>query len=127
MNYHKAIKNYKDNDILSQVEGGSKHDFIKIILTELSHNLKILSNAIENEPKTSKNKSKSLGRIIASLTILMNSLDFEKGKQIASNLFNLYDYCKRVVLEDYRNLKTDGITSAKQVIDDILSAWVQIK
>ena len=32
MNYHQAIKNYKDNDILSQVEGGSKHDFIKIIL-----------------------------------------------------------------------------------------------
>ena len=40
-----------------------------------------LSHAIENEPKTSKNKSNSLGRIIASLTILMNSLDFEKGKQ----------------------------------------------
>ena len=38
MNYHQVIKNYKDNDILSQVEGGSKHDFIKIILTELSHN-----------------------------------------------------------------------------------------
>ena len=57
----------------------------------------------------------------------MNSLDFEKGEQIASNLFNLYDYCKRVVLEDYKNLKTDGIASATQVIDDILSAWVQIK
>ena len=78
MNYHQAIKNYKDNDILSQVEGGSKHDFIKIILTELSQNLKFYRVQLKMNLRHQKNKSKSLGRIIASLTILMNSLDFEK-------------------------------------------------
>ena len=127
MNFHMAMKKYKDEDFVSRLESGSKHDFIKIILTELHTNLGILSHCIKNEPKTSPLKSKSFGRSITALTILMNSLDFENGEPIASNLFNLYDYCNKSVLKDYRNLETKGIESSKEVIDEILDAWKQIK
>ena len=60
------------------------------------------------------------------LTILMNSLDFDNGEPIASNLFNLYEYCRNEVLIGYKELKTDGIKSAENVISDILSSWKEI-
>ncbi len=126
MNFYSAIKQYEQTDINSKVENASKHDFIKIVLEELSKNLKTLKYAIENESKLSKNKSESFAKIITSITILTSSLDFEKGEPIASNLFNLYDFCRRQVLDSYKNLTTKGIDDSINVIDDILSAWIKI-
>ena len=126
MNFYSAIQKYKDTDVHSKVETASKHDFIKIVLEELSRNLKILKHSIENEKKLSKNKSKSFGRIIASLSILTSSLDFEKGEPIASNLFRLYEYCKKEVLNSYKNLNTNGLDDSIIIVDDILSAWKEI-
>ena len=59
--------------------------------------------------------------------ILMDSLDFDKGKKIADNLYSLYDYCRRQVLDCYKNQTIEGLNSSINVIDDILSAWKQIK
>ena len=73
-----------------------------------------------------ENKSKSFAKIITSIVILTSSLDFEKGEPIASNLFNLYDYCRREVLDSYKNLKTTGIDKSINIVEDILSAWREI-
>ena len=126
MNFYTAIKQYENTEINSRVESGSKHDFIKIVLEELSKNLKSLKYAIENESKLSKNKSKSFAQIITSITILTSSLDFENGEPVASNLFNLYDFCRREVLDCYKNLTTKGIDDSIKIIDEILSAWIEI-
>ena len=126
MNFYAAIKQYEKTDINSKVENASKHDFIKIVLEELSKNLKTLKYAIENESKFSKNKSNSFANIITSITILTSSLDFDKGEPVASNLFNLYDFCRRQVLDCYKNLTTKGIDDSIKIIDEILSAWIEI-
>ena len=126
MNFHHVMSQYKDVDIISKVEGATKHEFIKILLEELFVNLTILSETIETKSKTSPQKSKSFAKIITSLSILMQSLDFKSGEPIASNLFSLYDYCRRSVIDDYTSLKTDGIKSSAEVISDILSAWNEI-
>ena len=126
MNFYAAIKNYENTEINSKLENATKHDFIKIVLEELSKNLKSLKYSIENEGKLSKTKSKSFARIITSLTILITSLDFEKGEPIASNLFNLYDFCRKQIIDSYKNLSTKGIDDSIDIIDDILSAWKEI-
>ena len=126
MNFYSAIKQYEHSDINSKLENASKHDFIKIVLEELSKNLKSLKYAIENEGKLSKTKSKCFARIITSITVLTSTLDFENGEPIASNLFNLYDFCRREVLDSYKNLTTKGIDDSINVIEDILSAWKEI-
>ena len=126
MNFYSAIKEYENANINSKLESASKHEFIKIVLDELNKNLKSLKYAIENEGKLSKTKSKSFAKIITSITVLTSSLDFENGEPIASNLFNLYDFCRREVLDSYRNLTTKGIDDSIKVIDDILSAWTEI-
>ena len=126
MNFYAAIKEYENADINSKLEGCTKHDFIKIVLEELAKNLKSLKYSIENEGKLSKTKSKSFARIITSITVLTSTLDFENGEPIASNLFNLYDFCRKEVLDSYKNLTTKGIDDSINVIDDILSAWKEI-
>ena len=127
MNFYAAIKEYEHADINSKLEGCTKHDFIKIVLEELYKNLKSLKYSIENEGKLSKTKSKSFARIITSITVLTSTLDFDNGEPIASNLFNLYDFCRREVLDCYKNLTTKGIDDSINIIDEILSAWIEIR
>ena len=126
MNFHYAIKKYNDSNISSKIESGDKHEFIKIVLDELYKNLNLLKYCIENEKKTSPKKSKSFSKILTSLMILMNSLDFKNGEPIASNLFNLYEYCRKEVLESYKNLNTKGLDDTILIIDNILAAWKEI-
>ena len=126
MNFHHAIKKYNDSDISSKIESSNKHEFIKIVLDELYKNLNLLKYCIENEKITSPKKSKSLSKILTSLMILMNSLDFKNGEPIASNLFNLYEYCRKEVLESYKNLNTKGLDDSILIIEDILTAWKEI-
>ena len=126
MNFHHAIKKYNDSDISSKIESSNKHEFIKIVLDELYKNLNLLKYCIENEKITSPKKSKSFSKILTSLMILMNSLDFKNGEPIASNLFNLYEYCRKEVLESYKNLETKGLDDAILIIEDILTAWKKI-
>ena len=126
MNFHHAIKKYNDSNISSKIESGDKHEFIKIVLDELYKNLNLLKYCIENEKITSPKKSKSFSKILTSLMILMNSLDFKNGEPIASNLFNLYEYCRKEVLESYKNLNTKGLDDSILIIEDILTAWKEI-
>ena len=86
----------------------------------------MLKYCIENEKITSPKKSKSFSKILTSLMILMNSLDFKNGEPIASNLFNLYEYCRKEVLESYKNLNTKGLDDSILIIEDILTAWKEI-
>ena len=126
MNFHHAIKKYNDSNISSKIESSNKHEFIKIVLDELYKNLNLLKYCIENEKITSPKKSKSFSKILTSLMILMNSLDFKNGEPIASNLFNLYEYCRKEVLESYKNLNTKGLDDSILIIDNILTAWKEI-
>ena len=126
MNFHHAIKKYNDSDISSKIESSNKHEFIKIVLDELYKNLNLLKYCIENEKITSPKKSKSFSKILTSLMILMNSLDFKNGEPIASNLLNLYEYCRKEVLESYKNLNTKGLDDSILIIEDILTAWKEI-
>ena len=127
MNFHHALHKYKESNINSTIESSDKHSFIKLVLEELKKNLNLLEHCILNEKKTSPQKSKSFSKIITSLMILMNSLDFEKGEPIASNLYSLYDFCRRSVISDYTKLEVNGIKKSVTVVDDILSAWIKIR
>ena len=123
MNFYAAIKKYEHTDLNSKLENASKHDFIKIVLEELSINLKSLKYAIENEGKLSKTKSKSFSRIITSIAVLTSSLDFENGGAIATNLFQLYEFCRLQIIEAFRHNNSDGLKKSYDALSQIVLAW----
>ena len=126
VNYHSMMKEYKDVDLETKVVGNNKHNFVKLVLEDILKNLKSLSFCIDQDKPDLKIKSKNFSQILSGIMILQTSLDFENGEPIASNLFNLYEYCRKEVISNYTQNKIDGINSSISVIDDILDGWKQI-
>ena len=127
MNYHSMMKKYKVVDVQSKLEEADSHEFINIVLRELLTNMRTLSLSIKDGPGVSDIKSKAFSQSLSSIMILQSSLDFEKGQPIANNLNDLYNYCKKEIINGFKELKSDGIDTAILVITDIFEAWVEIK
>ena len=126
VNYHSMMKEYKQVDLETKLVKEDKHNFIKLVLEEIINNLKSLSYCINAEKPDLKVKSRCFSQILCGIMVLQSSLDFENGEPIASNLFNLYDYCRKEVIANYRKNTSDGIASSILVLEDILDAWKQI-
>lgn len=60
------------------------------------------------------------------VTELIVSLDFDKGGEIAKNLFSLYIYINRLLLN--ANIKKDdkSLKEAKKILSELREAWVEI-
>ena len=71
-----------------------------------------------------KTISKYMARSLSSIYALQTSLNFEKGGKIATNLFQLYEYCRAQIIQafcvnDYTNLK-----KARAALDEIIISSV---
>lgn len=120
------MKEYKDVDLETKVVGNNKHNFVRLVLEDILKNLKSLSFCIKQDEPDLKVKSKNFSQTLSGIMILQTSLDFKNGEPIASNLFNLYEYCRKEVISNYTKNQTDGIDSSIKVLDDILDGWKQI-
>tara|TARA_B100001063_G_C16610900_1_gene475687 strand:- start:144 stop:536 length:393 start_codon:yes stop_codon:yes gene_type:complete len=127
MNYYAMMDQYKNVDANSKLEKADNHEYIKLIFDDLLKNLESLSYSISNEPIKSCIKSKSFSQSLVALMILQKSLDFENGEPIASNLFNIYEYCRKSVIKNYRNKETKDIDQSIECLKDIQDAWKKIK
>ena len=88
--------------------------------------METLAYSIDNEPIVSSIKSKSFSKSLTAIYILQSSLDFEKGGEIAENLYNLYEFCKSGIMKGFTQKNSKMIYDAIPPIDEILEGWSQI-
>ncbi len=57
---------------------------------------------------------------------LMLSLDFEQGGDIAQNLFAIYDYCMKEMIDG--NIKKDAkkLSDVVKILSELRSAWAEL-
>ena len=97
---------------------------IELTLLTLLKSLRILScNSISAEAKN-LHISKSLSAIY----LLQDSIDLDRGGEIAVNLLNVYEHCRLVLLE-YISDKNDkkSVQNCVYLIETILEAWRECK
>ena len=126
MNYNVSMKSYIENEIQAKTLDTNPHSIIKEVLIELKKNMETLAYSIDNEPIISSIKSNAFSKSLTAIYILQSSLDFEKGGDIAQNLFDLYDYCKRGIMKGFTKRNSKLIYDAIPPIDEILDGWKQI-
>ena len=126
MNYNVSMNSYIDTEIQTKTLDSTPHSIIREVLIELKKNMETLAYSIDNEPIISSIKSNAFSKSLTAIYMLQSSLDFEKGGDIAQNLFDLYDYCKRGIMKGFTKRNSKLIYDAIPPIDEILDGWKQI-
>ncbi len=121
MNSLSALRQYQSVNTGAQVVEASPHRLIQMLLEGALDRLAKARGAIEREQLALKGEM--LGKTIAIVMALRESLDFEQGGEIASNLDSLYDYIAQRLLDVTRNNQLAPLDEAVSLLREIKEGW----
>ena len=127
MNYNASMKQYINNEITAKTSSLDPHKIIEEVLKDLKKNMETLAYSIDHEPVVSSIKSNSFSKSLTAIYILQSSLNFEDGKEIAENLYNIYEFAKDGIMKGFTKRDSKLVYDAIPPIDEILDGWKQIK
>ena len=122
MNTMNPLRSYKETQIKTATPG-------KLILMMYDGAIKNLNQALQdldNEHRRYDSISNSLIKAQDIIAELMISLDFERGGEIAKNLFGLYVFMNRRLLDG--NIKKDRapLEEVRTLLTELRGAWAEI-
>jgi flagellar protein FliS len=120
MSYSNAATSYKqaENFYIKGIE--TPHGRVQILFDQLEINLEKL---IVKHPKTD---FVSYGKVLQCLTILAESLDHQKGGDLAEQLVELYDYCARTVKQYLVEKDVKKLEEVLSLVGEISEGWKSI-
>ena len=127
MNFNASMKQYINDEITSKTSSLNPHKIILEVLKDLKKNMETLAYSIDNEPVVSSIKSNSFSKSLTAIYILQSSLNFEDGKEIAENLYNIYEFCKDGIMKGFTKRDSKLVYDSIPPIDEILDGWKKIK
>jgi flagellar secretion chaperone FliS len=140
MTNHEYINAYKKTQQSSHTVSSS-HEIVRSLMKELINSMQkiILDiqedrikyetlNLINKGQKINKSlkRSKNLSKSLSIIYGLQTSLDFDKALEIATNLFQLYEYCRHEIIKGFSQNIEDGIIAAVDIIKQIMDGWEEI-
>ncbi len=116
MHYNKASNLYKKTEN-ADITNGDNVTVVKKVITELIRSMNIVSQNIDHKNVELKNKHfrKSLVLIYS----LQTSLDFEKAERFCSELFQIYEFCRKKLIDGYTKKLPEGIKKAVSWLEEI--------
>jgi len=112
---------YQSVDISSRIEGATPHQLVQIMYEELLKALDAMAFATARGDYVQRGQHQS--KVLAVLTGLETSLDFDMGGQIAVDLVAIYRETRRLVIAGGREGDAGLVTQARAMIQEIASAW----
>ncbi len=115
------LNQYKKSEISQKKEAAEPHEIIHELLSQLNENL---SDAIKNIDKGKIDDAKEKARKAESIAYaLQNCLNMRDGGEIAENLNYLYRHIRFAAKNLLEKEKTELLTSAHFVSNEILEGW----
>ena len=125
MAYKNILSTYKETTVKTAGQG-------QLIVMLYDEAVKQLTKATEmlglnktekNEPGRIEQISRAIMKTEEILTELMVSLDFEQGGEISKNLFSLYTWFNRELVEANINQDINRMLAVKDMLQDLRNTW----
>lgn len=118
-----ARSRYRKADSASVQVVENPHQVISVTLRELRRSLDILSYHVDEKKACPE---MHLNHAFTAIYILQSSLDFEKGGELATNLFQVYEFVRLQLVKAFRREDDADLKNSLEAIDGIRDAWLQI-
>ena len=128
MAYKNVSSTYKETTIKTAGQGQLIVMLYDEAAKQLTKAIELLeqNNTQKKDPGRIEQISKAVMKTEEILTELMVSLDFEQGGEISKNLFSLYTWFNRELLEANINKDIHRMSTVKDMISDLRNAWSQV-
>ena len=116
------LRSYKETQIKTATPG-------KLVVMMYDGAVKYLSLALESLNSRHRSYDRASEHLIRTqdiITELMVSLDFDHGGEIARNLFNLYMWMNRQLLDGNIRKDVAPLESVRKVLLELRSAWAEL-
>lgn len=125
MAYSNALSAYRETRIRTASPGQLVIMLYDEAVRQLDRALELmgLNTADKKEPGRIEHIGKAITKTQDILTELMVSLDFEQGGEIAKNLFALYTWFNKELLESHISRDLGRIGAVRNQINDLREAW----
>jgi flagellar protein FliS len=114
---------YKRQQSTPDFDVESKQALVKATLECLKRSMTVVEMTQDHTTEAYRHHS---SRALTAIYVLQSSLDFERGGDIATNLFQLYEYSRQQLLKHMRRDETANVPQARRAMSEILDAWQQI-
>ena len=127
MNYSKMLEAYSNSEKKAVIEAEDSHAMVLLLFDELIKTARIFSQNIKVKNGNQEVKSENMSKALTIIYALQSSLDFERGGEIAENLYRLYEYTREQILIDNKSNEAAGVLVAISSLEDIREAWIEIR
>ena len=125
-NYKKIADVYKSTERNALVESDDPHKLVLVMFDALIKSIDIYVENIDVKKADLELRSKHFSRALTIIYSLQSSLDFEKGGEIADNLFQTYEFARQMVIGSIRTMDKTGPKRAISLLSEIREAWAQM-
>ena len=117
-----AASLYKNTDQMEVAQSDANSILIKCF-DELIKSVKIFQKNIVPNSESFRKKSSSFSRALTILYTLQSSVDFERDFHIAKNLFQVYEYNRVTLIEEFKSCKVNKSINALTALIEIRESW----
>jgi flagellar protein FliS len=110
----------------AKVKTASQGALILMLYDEGIRQIKQGADLIKNKSKKLDQVHNALVKAQDILTELMVGLDFEKGQEIAQNLFNIYLFCNEKLKEGNLRKDSNPLFEVLHLLSELRDAWAAI-
>ena len=125
MKHINAAAQYKNTDKMEAIQPDANSVLIKCF-DELIKSVKIFQTNIIPNTENYRKKSSSFSRALTILYTLQSSVDFEKDLNIAKSLFQVYEYTRVTLIEEFKSCKVNKSINALTALTEIRDSWKSI-
>ena len=128
MAYNNALSSYKETRIKTASQGQLIIMLYDEAVKQLNRALELLAldSSEKKDPGRIEQISKAVMKTEEIITELMVSLDFEQGGDISKNLFALYNWFNRELLEANIAHDTRRLAAVRDMIAELRGTWSEI-
>ena len=125
MNPINAATQYKNTDQIKVTQTEANAILISCF-DELIKSVKIFQKNIVPNTDNFRKKSSSFSRALTILYTLQSSVDFEKDLNVAKSLFQVYEYTRVNLIEEFKSCKVNKSINALTALTEIRDSWKSI-
>ena len=121
-----AASQYRNTDQMEVTLPNANSILIKCF-DELIKSVGVFQRNIVPNTENFRKKSSSFSRALTILYTLQSSIDFEKDLKVAESLFQIYEYTRVALIEEFKSCKVGKSQNALSALSEIRNSWALIK